>query len=307
MIHISNYLNNQVEIYNTYRKPIGIEKFDNEKFGLSLYERTVSSIDFWLGKILEHVDMNDIIILTADHGERIPYGGFREVDFEPKLEHTVDFGKKLLPKSAHKIGGQFLSNIRKSVGKRKLNRSNQKLTNCQKRSRDPYYTLSLFDEMIHVPLLFAGNLIKPRVITKQVRHIDIFPTICELLDIPLDVKISGKSLVSHANESLQDENPNYLHTIPYQKSSPLDMVGVRTSKYKYFRSAYDANENIHLYDLKNDPYENSNIMKTNKKLVTQFEKTLLEMQKNDFSEYVDEEDTEELKEIEYELRKMGYV
>jgi signal transduction histidine kinase len=48
-------------------------------------------------------------------------------------------------------------------------------------------------------------------------------------------------------------------------------------------------------------------MKTNKKLVTQFEKTLLEMQKNDFSEYVDEEDTEELKEIEYELRKMGYV
>ena len=31
------------------------------------------------------------------------------------------------------------------------------------------------------------------------------------------------------------------------------------------------------------------------------------MQKNNFSEYVDEEDTEELKEIEYELRKMGYV
>ena len=54
------------------RKPIGIENFDNEKFGSSLYERTVSAIDFWLGKILEHIDMNDIIILTADHGERIP-------------------------------------------------------------------------------------------------------------------------------------------------------------------------------------------------------------------------------------------
>jgi arylsulfatase A-like enzyme len=289
------------------RKPIGIENFDNEKFGLSLYERTVSSIDFWLGKILEHVDMNDIIILTADHGERIPHGGFREVDFEPKLEHTVDFGKKLLPKSAHKIGGQFLSNVRKSVGKRKLNKDNQKLTNYQKRSRNPYFTLSLFDEMMHIPLLFVGNLIKPGVITKQVRHVDIFPTICELLGIPLDIKISGKSLVLLANESLQDENPNYLHTMPYQKSSHLDMVGVRTSRYKYFRSAHNANENIHLYDLKNDPYENSNIMKTNKKLVTQFEKTLLEMQKNDFSEYVDEEDTEELKEIEYELRKMGYV
>ena len=289
------------------RKPIGIENFDNEKFGLSLYERTVSSIDFWLGKILEHVDMNDIIILTADHGERIPHGGFREVDFEPKLEHTVDFGKKLLPKSAHKIGGQFLSNIRKSVGKRKLNRSNQKLTNCQKRSRDPYYTLSLFDEMIHIPLLFAGNLIKPRVITKQVRHIDIFPTICELLDIPLDVKISGKSLVSLANESLQEENPNYLHTMPYQKLSPLDMVGLRTSKYKYFRAARNLKENVNLYDLSNDHYENNNIAQTHKQLVVQFEKKILELEKDNLSEYEEKIPDKEMEEISNELHKLGYI
>ena len=67
------------------RKPIGIENFDNEKFGSSLYERTVSAIDFWLAKILEYVDLdNTIVILTADHGERIPHGGLRRVDFEPK-------------------------------------------------------------------------------------------------------------------------------------------------------------------------------------------------------------------------------
>ena len=289
------------------RKPIGIENFDNEKFGLSLYERTVSSIDFWLGKILEHIDMNDIIILTSDHGERIPYGGFREVDFEPKLEHTVDFGKKLLPKSAHKIGGQFLSNIRKSVGKRKLNRSNQKLTDCQKRSRDPYYTLSLFDEMIHVPLLFAGNLIKPRVITKQVRHIDIFPTICELLDIPLDVKISGKSLASVTNENSWKENPNYLHTMPYQKPSALDMVGLRTSKYKYFRAARNLKENVNLYDLSNDPYENNNIAQTHKQLVVQFEKKILKLEKDNLSEYEEKIPDKEMEEISNELYKLGYI
>ena len=290
------------------KKPIGIKNFDNEKFGSSPYERTVSAIDHELGKILEHVDLdNTIIILTTDHGERIPYGGFREVDFEPKLQHTVDFGKKLLPKSAHKIGGQFLSNIRKSVGKRKLNRSNQKLTNCQKRSRDPYYTLSLFDEMIHVPLLFAGNLIKPRVITKQVSHIDIFPTICELLDIPLDVKISGKSLVSLANESLQEENPNYLHTMPYQKLSPLDMIGLRTSKYKYFRAARNLKENVNLYDLSNDPYENNNIAQTHKQLVVQFEKKILKLEKDNLSEYEEKIPDKEMEEISNELYKLGYI
>jgi glucan phosphoethanolaminetransferase (alkaline phosphatase superfamily) len=62
------------------RKPLGIKNFDNEKFGSSPYERTVSAIDFWLGKILEHVDLdNTILILTSDHGERIPYGGLRNV------------------------------------------------------------------------------------------------------------------------------------------------------------------------------------------------------------------------------------
>ena len=232
------------------RKPIGIEDFDNEKFGSSLYERTVSSIDFWLGKIFEHIDKNDVIILTADHGERIPHGGIRGVDFQPKLEHAVDFGKKILPKSAHKIGGQFLYNVRKSVGKRKLSKSNKKLTNYQKRSRDPYFTLSLFDELIRVPLLFVGNSIKPRIITKQVSHVDISPTIYELLDIPLDRKINGKSLISFDDESSQEENPNYLHTMPYHKLSPSDMVGLRTSKHKYFRAARDPKEDVNLYDLK---------------------------------------------------------
>ena len=291
------------------KKPIGIKNFDHKKFGSSPYERTVSAIDHELGKILEHVDLdNTIIILTTDHGERIPYGGFREVDFEPKLQHTVDFGKKLLPKSAHKIGGQFLSNIRKSVGKRKLNRSNQKLTNCQKRSRDPYYTLSLFDEMIHVPLLFAGNLIKPSVITKQVRHIDIFPTICELLDVPLDVKISGKSLVSLANESLQEENPNYLHTMPYQKLSPLDMVGLRTSKYKYFRAARNLKENVNLYDLRKDPQENNNIAKNHPLIVKDMEKILSEISSYSSKELEPEEiSKDEEEKIRKELKKLGYM
>ena len=289
------------------KKPIGIEDFDNEKFGSSIYARTVSSIDFWLGKIFEHIDKNNVIILTADHGERIPYGGIRGVDFQPKLEHAVDFGKKILPKSAHKIGGQFLYNIRKSVGKRKLNKSNKKLTNYQKRSRDPYFTLSLFDELIHVPLLFVGNSIKPGVITKQVRHVDISPTIYELLDIPLDRKINGKSLISLDDKSSQEENPSYLHTMPYQKLSPSDMIGLRTSNYKYFRAARDPKENVNLYDLKNDPYENDNIVKTNKELVTQFEKKILQLEKDNLVEYEERISEKELQRISNELKRLGYM
>ena len=64
---------------------------------------------------------------------------------------------------------------------------------------------------------------------------------------------------------------------------------------------------VHLYDLKNDPYENNNIAETNKKLVAEFENLVLEMSKDSFSQYPNEENTEELSsdEIEYELKKIG--
>jgi len=263
-----------------------------------------------LGKILEHVDLdNTILILTSDHGQSIPYEGNPEVDFEPRLETSKKIGLKFLPKITHKAGGQFLYKIRKLVSKRKLNKANEKLTNYQKRSREAFDKVSLFDEMLHIPLLFAGNHINSRTVSDLVHHTDILPTLCELVNINLNQAIHGRSLVPLIEGNKIEEKPIYLRTRLSLDPKPneRDSVGIRTINYKYFRSAYNANENIHLYDLKNDPYENSNIMKTNKKLVTQFEKTLLEMQKNDFSEYVDEEDTEELKEIEYELRKMGYV
>ena len=290
----------------------GIGDFDNEKFGAGLYERTVSFIDHELGKILEHVDLdNTILILTADHGECIPYDDQSEVDFEPKLETSKKIGLKILPKATHKVGGQFLDKMRKFVGKRKLNKANEKLTNYQKRSRETFDNVSLFDEMLHVPLLFANNHINSRIVSDPVHHTDILPTLCELVNIDLNHAIHGRSLIPLSEGKKIEEKPMYLRTRPYIDPKPdeRDSVGIRTSNYKYFRSAYNAKENVHLYDLKNDPYENNNIAETNKELVTQFEKLLLEIPKNSFSQYADKENTEELAsdEIEYELKRMGYV
>ena len=286
----------------------GIKDFDNEKFGAGLYERTVSFIDHELGKILEYVDLdNTILILTSDHGERIPYGDISGVDLEPKLESTVKFGKKLLPKSTHKTGGQFLSKIRGSIGKQKLNKSNEDLNNFQKRSRDTYFTLSLFDEMLRIPLFFVNNSINSRVIPNFIRNVDIFPTLCELVKINFDQQIHGRSLVPIIQGNKFEEKPAYLHTMPYEKPHPTDSVGIRTSNYKYFRSSHNPKENVNLYDLKNDPFENNNIAEINGELVTQFERILMQIQGDNFTQDEDEENPEELEKIEFELKKMGYM
>ena len=289
-------------------KPIGIEKFDNEEFGSSMYARIVSSIDHWLGNILKKIDLEKtLLVITSDHGERIPFENKSHLDFQPRFDSAVKAGRKYLPKSTHQITGKFFGKVKNTIGKTQLSYSNIKLTPYQKRSRDIYFTLSICDEMIRVPLLFMGNSIKPKIITEQVRHVDIFPTICELLDVPVDVKISGKSLVSLANEGSQEENINYLHTMPYQKLSTSDMVGLRTSKYKYFRAARNPKENANLYDLKNDPYENNNIVETNKELVTQFEKKILQLEKDNFSQYDEKIPEKELQRISNELKRLGYM
>ena len=54
--------------------PITIPKsFSDKKFGSSKYEKQISAIDFWIGKIIEKINLkNTLIILTADHGEHVP-------------------------------------------------------------------------------------------------------------------------------------------------------------------------------------------------------------------------------------------
>jgi arylsulfatase A-like enzyme len=291
------------------RKSIGIEKFDNEEFGSSSYARTVSSIDYWLGKILKKIDIEKtLLVITGDHGERIPFDNKVQSDFQPKFDSATKFGKKHLPGSTHKISGKIFGKMKNTIGKAKLSYSNTELTPYQKRSRDPYFTLSLFDELIHVPLIFSGIKLPQIIISRQVSLADIFPTIYELIDLPtFNMKTDGRSLTPLINGETQKENPIYLQTMPYEKPSALDSIGLRTSKYKYFRSAKDSTKKINLYDLKKDPQENNNIVKNYPLIVEEMEKIISEITSTSKGLEQEELSKDEEEKIRKELKKLGYM
>ena len=290
------------------KKPEKIDKFNSEEFGDSLYTKTVSSIDYWLKKTLTNVNFdNTLLVITADHGERIPYNEKLLGDFEPEFETVSKLGKKFLPDSTHNIGGKILGNIKEKLGKEKLKRSNEGLSSYEKRSRDPYFTLSLYDELLHVPFLLRGLDLPSKIFSKQVSTLNIFPTIFDVANISQKEYFKNKSLFPMLkNEEEFEEKNIYLHTSPYEKESEQDMVGVRTSKYKFFRHARNIKKNIHLYDLENDPYENINIFENKPDMIKKMEKILQRMQENivglnnDISE-------EEEKKISEELKKLGYL
>ena len=288
--------------------PKGIEDFNDEKFGNSDYAKTVSSIDSVIGIILKNIDFsNTIVIITSDHGERIPFENLRNSDLEPEFNSTKKIGKRILPKQTHKISGKILSKISKSIKEKEIKKKSLNLNNYQKRSRDPYFTLSLFDELLHVPLLFVGSNIPKMINSNFIRHVDLYPTILNSLNLEYNKKkIDGMSFFPFSNSIKTEEIFSYLHTMPYEKPNPTDSVGIRTQKYKYFRSESSKHENVHLYDLENDPFENNNIIKNNPELQKRFEELIAEIEEeenNQKSEFSKEEEAM----ISEELKKMGYM
>ena len=117
----------------------------------------MSSIDAKLGKVFEQIDLSKtVIILTADHGERIPFGNISNAEFEPRFKSAKKIGKKLFPKKTHLVSGKILSKISKSIQEKKIKENSKDLTHYQKRSRHPYFTLSLLFNRFLKLLIISG-------------------------------------------------------------------------------------------------------------------------------------------------------
>ena len=299
--------------------------FQDEKFGSDNYEKQVSAIDYWLGQVLEKVDLKKtLVVITGDHGSYIQSLNKESlnIDFQDRGNLQMKIGEisNRFPKFLEPLKlSLFLT--RENISRKRKEKKIKDLNLKPHEIRGLLHQRSdlerlLFDEKIRVPLFMIGPKVdQGMTISQQVRLIDIFPTICEIVGIPdKDEKIDGISLYPLL------ENRKIGNLVAYMESSPaivikvVIVIGIRTDKYKYFRNRYDSSKNVHLYDLENDPYEDNNIADKDKKVVEAMEDILKSML-NGFSlekgcrlEYVDENlGTKETNMVEKELKKMGYT
>lgn len=144
--------------------------------------------------------------------------------------------------------------------------------------------LSLYDELIKVPLLIHFPLAKRKVIKEVVSTVSLAKTICSILNIKNDT-FEGANLT----ESHDDMSVNHVSRILYRCISPSirfqifdnetdikgfnELISYTTSQYKYIVEKDGDIEEF--YDLEKDPSEKNNIIdKTPKQILNKFRRNL---------------------------------
>lgn len=125
----------------------------------------------------------------------------------------------------------------------------------------------LYDETIHVPLIIYDPAIKnaPTRIGGFVQHVDLLPTLFDMIDIDPGIVFDGQSLV-HLWEKGSASSRPFVYT---EESYVQKKRAIRTDRYKYITAKDDTGfckycKKVHqgreeLYDLLQDPRETKNI------------------------------------------------
>lgn len=126
----------------------------------------------------------------------------------------------------------------------------------------------LYEESIHVPLIIRyPELPQNKKISGLVQHIDILPTILDILDIKVNDNFDGKSLLPLINGD-QNKIRDYIFV---EENYTQKKRAIRTEEFKYIYSPSERDAKCHycdrihggveeLYDLKKDPNELTNII-----------------------------------------------
>ncbi|WP_428325004.1 sulfatase family protein [Nitrosopumilus sp.] len=283
------------------------------------YDQNINQIDLLIKKILQEINIDEtLVIITSDHGEYI--SPIEEAQKETPSTRTFvkNKFKNILPLQTREKIHKKKKILQSKFESIKTDSTHEKRTVLYNRRM---LSKTLFDDITHVPLLFYGFKINPHLpINQQVCNVDIFPTIFELLEFSSNKNnFHGNSFASLLKNQKSDPAPIYLTSLPIleqlkaniklESSDPV--VGIRTPNFKYFRNFKNENQNVNLFDLQNDPFEQNNIAKSNPKVIEKMESYLRNFKISSKEDKIDKKpekiDDSEIKKAKDVLKKLGYI
>ncbi|HOX08558.1 MAG TPA: sulfatase-like hydrolase/transferase [Planctomycetota bacterium] len=250
--------------------------------GSSEYARSLSSIDAVLAPFLAALPQDTILALTADHGEDVATG-------------PVDKLRRSLLRKA------LTSKLSWSLSKRGYIRN----VSCLLRGRVDGHAYGLYDELVRVPLIFhCPGRIPPGISDRQVRHVDVCPTILELAGLPVPRGISGTSLADAMRGEPGCHLDAYMEVGVYRHRMRIAALRV-DNRYKLICGLPGERFDPELYDLQDDPGEHRNLAQERPELLQQLQARLSALQAQTVEEtpMTSQEDAI----VKERLRALGYM
>lgn len=110
-----------------------------------------------------------------------------------------------------------------------------------------YMKSVMWEQAVHMPFFVYHPDIAPGERDGLVEHVDVYPTVCELLGLPIPKEVRGRSLVPLLRNA--DTPADWRR---YALAQLNDDLMVRTDRWKL---VYKDGEPLHLFDLEKDPNE----------------------------------------------------
>lgn len=116
-----------------------------------------------------------------------------------------------------------------------------------------------YDEFIKIPMMFCNPGLEPMRVTNICSHLDLAPTILDLMGIETVGYFKGVPVYSSEAEKrefiISENNGRGPTDLKRKKIN----IAVRTSKYKYIGTEGNALDEVELYDMEEDPEELRNL------------------------------------------------
>ena len=114
-----------------------------------------------------------------------------------------------------------------------------------------------YEATLRVPLVLrAPGLLPARVVRTPVRHVDVVPTILDLLGMAVPDGVRGTSLLPYVRGRKTSDLPSYIETVyPRENYGWSELRGVIDGPWKYIQAPKPE-----LYDLAQDPREERNLV-----------------------------------------------
>jgi arylsulfatase A-like enzyme len=227
-----------------------LPEFNRDEFGRNYYERSLSSLDPILRRIVEVAGSDTIVFFTGDHGERL-LDTAQQDDWHDRLTPI----RKPLRKLIFKLRRNPASGAFYETG----------------------HGFHVYDELVRVPLLCVGPMFPPgRVVKQQVRHVDIAPTILEAAGAaPESLNVNGKSLLTFVRGEETQDRLAYCEAVGAALPNAQSwIVGIRTVRHKYCYRPFANRPFEELYDLQADPTEQRNLASSHSQLCVELKTKL---------------------------------